>query len=148
MIYFRNLSVQRSFLQNKSQCLEKVNVTYVIKRLWHDIFHIVPGINHRSISALQLRCRDWYGSLGLIPGPIWKMSCNTLLIVLHNIGYTWIEGIATHLNVIYDFIIIGNMWLNVFCSRRAYNIENMVDIKNLKTIIMTQFVDFKHRIWW
>ena len=25
-IYFRNLSVQRSFLQYKSQCLEKVNV--------------------------------------------------------------------------------------------------------------------------
>jgi hypothetical protein len=31
-IYFRNLSVQRSFLQYKSQCLEKVNVKYVIKR--------------------------------------------------------------------------------------------------------------------
>ena len=32
-IYFCNLSVQRSFLQYKSQCLEKVNVKYVIKRL-------------------------------------------------------------------------------------------------------------------
>jgi hypothetical protein len=31
-IYFRNLSVQRSFLQYKSQCLEKVNVKYVIKK--------------------------------------------------------------------------------------------------------------------
>jgi hypothetical protein len=31
--YFRNLSVQRSFMQYKSQCLEKVNVKYVIKRL-------------------------------------------------------------------------------------------------------------------
>jgi hypothetical protein len=31
------------------------------------------------ISALQLRCRAWYGSLGLIPGPIWKMPCNNLL---------------------------------------------------------------------
>jgi hypothetical protein len=41
----------------------------------HEIFHIVPGINPRPISALQLRCRAWYGSLGLIPGPIWKMSC-------------------------------------------------------------------------
>jgi hypothetical protein len=38
-IYFRNLSVHRSFLQYKSQCLEKVNVKYVIKRLWHEIFH-------------------------------------------------------------------------------------------------------------
>jgi hypothetical protein len=33
-IYFRNFSVQRSFLQYKSQCLEKVNVKYVIKRSW------------------------------------------------------------------------------------------------------------------
>ena len=32
-IYFHNLSVHRSFLQYKSQCLEKVNVKYVIKRL-------------------------------------------------------------------------------------------------------------------
>jgi hypothetical protein len=35
-----------------------------------------------------------------------------------------------------------------FCSSRAYNIENMVDIKNLKNFIMWQFVDFKYRIWW
>jgi hypothetical protein len=77
---FHNLSVQRSFLQYKSKCLEKVNVKYVIKRLWHEIFHIDPGINPRHISALQLRCRACYGSLGLIPGPIWKISCNNLLL--------------------------------------------------------------------
>jgi hypothetical protein len=29
----------------------------------------------------------------------------------------------------------------------AYNIENMVDIKNFKKFIMQQFVDFKYRIW-
>ena len=80
-IYFRNLSVHRSFLQYKSQSLEKVNIKYVIKRLWHKIFHIVPGINPRPISALQLRSRAWYGILGLIPGPIWKISCNNLLIL-------------------------------------------------------------------
>jgi hypothetical protein len=74
------LSVNRSFLQYKSQCLEKVNVKYVIKRLWHEIFHMVSGINPRPISALQLRRRAWYGSLGLSPGPIWKMSCNNLLL--------------------------------------------------------------------
>jgi hypothetical protein len=34
-----------------------------------------------------------------------------------------------------------------FCRRRAYNIENMVDIKYLKNFIMQQFVDFKYRIW-
>ena len=61
-------------------CLEKGNVKYVIKRLWHEIFHIVPCINPWPISAFQLRCRAWYGSLGLIPGPIWKKSCNNLLI--------------------------------------------------------------------
>jgi hypothetical protein len=32
-----------------------------------------------------------------------------------------------------------------FCSRRAYNIENMVDIKNLKNFIRQQFVNFKYR---
>ena len=53
----------------------------MIKRLWHEIFHMVPSLNPRPISALQLRCRAWYGSIGLIPGPIWKMSCNNLLLV-------------------------------------------------------------------
>ena len=68
----------------------------MIKWLCHDIFHMVPGlegwygsrvdttgINPWPISALQLRCRAWYGSLGLIPGPIWKMSCNNLLIYIY-----------------------------------------------------------------
>jgi hypothetical protein len=71
---FRNLSVQRSFLQYKSQCLKKVNVKYVINRLWHGISHIVPGISPRPISALQIRSRAWYGSLGMIPGPIWTFE--------------------------------------------------------------------------
>ena len=69
-IYFHNLSVQKSCLHYKSQCLEKVNVKYVINRLWHEIFHIVPGISPRHIS-LQLGCRAWYGSLWMIQGPIW-----------------------------------------------------------------------------
>jgi hypothetical protein len=85
------LSVQRFFLQYKSQCLEKVNVKYVIKRLWHEIFHIVPGINPRPISTLQLRCRAWYGSLGLIPGPIWyeKKKKNANKTLKNNICYFW-----------------------------------------------------------
>ena len=45
------------------------------------------------------------------------------------------------------FMTLYNYWEYViecvFCSRRAYNIENMVDIKNLKKFIMRQFVDFK-----
>jgi hypothetical protein len=52
--YFRNLSVQRSCLQYKSQCLEKVNVKYAVNRLWHEIFHIVPSISPRPISVLQI----------------------------------------------------------------------------------------------
>jgi hypothetical protein len=48
------------------QCLEKVNVKYVINRLWYDIFHIVPGISPRPISAIQFRCRAWYEICGLI----------------------------------------------------------------------------------
>ena len=74
---FVNLSVQRPFLQYKSQCLKKVDVKYVIKRR-HDIFHIIP----QHIPALQLRCQAWYGSLGLILEPTWKMSCNNLLILM------------------------------------------------------------------
>jgi hypothetical protein len=34
------------------------------------------------ISAFQFRCRAWYGSLGLIPGTIWKTSCNNILLQL------------------------------------------------------------------
>ena len=41
------------FLQYKSQCLKKVNVKYVINRLWHEIYHIVPGISTpASLSGL------------------------------------------------------------------------------------------------
>jgi hypothetical protein len=42
------------------------------------------------------------------------MLCNYFGILLPNTGYTWTEGIATHFIFIYDFIIIGNMLLNVF----------------------------------
>jgi hypothetical protein len=58
LVYFwnqtRNKNIcklnKRSFLQYKSQCMEKVNVKYVMKRLLHEIFHIVPGINSTHIS--------------------------------------------------------------------------------------------------
>ena len=33
---------------------------------------------HRPISALRLRFQTWYGNLGLIPGPIWEMTCYNL----------------------------------------------------------------------
>ena len=34
------------------------------------------------VSALQLSDHAWYRSIGL-PGPIWKMSCNNLLVLPH-----------------------------------------------------------------
>ena len=42
------------------------------------------------------------------------MLCNILEYCSQTTGYTWTEGIATHFIFIYDFIIIGNMLLNVF----------------------------------
>ena len=45
-IYFRNSSVQKSFLQYKSQCLEKVNVKYVIKRLWYGKCIVIISYYH------------------------------------------------------------------------------------------------------
>ena len=35
------------------------------------------------------RCRDWYGSLGLTPVPIWKMPCMIWKISCHNIFITY-----------------------------------------------------------
>ena len=60
---------------------------------------------------------------------------NACYVIFWNIAPKhWIYmGIATHFIFIYDFIIIGNMLLNVFLQ---YNIENMVDIKNFKNFIM------------
>jgi hypothetical protein len=80
-IYFRNLTVQRCFLQYKSQCLKKVNVKYVINRLWHEIFHIVPGISLLPISAFQLPLRGWYaGVSGWYQGRYEKCHVNNLLL--------------------------------------------------------------------
>jgi hypothetical protein len=86
-ILIRNLSVQGCFLPYKGQCLKKVNVKYVINRLWHELFHIILGISPRPISVIQLHCRAWYWSLGLIPGSIWKMYCNNLLITIWESSY-------------------------------------------------------------
>ena len=75
--YLRNLSVQRSCLQYKSQCLEKVDVKYVINRLWYEIFQIVPDIFFWPMLSLQPRYRDWYGSLELIPGS----KCHVIIYI-------------------------------------------------------------------
>ena len=39
----------------------------------------------------QHRCRDWYGSLGLTPVPIWKMPCMIWKISCHNIFITYLS---------------------------------------------------------
>ena len=50
---FSQFVSSKTFLQYKSQCLEKVNVKYVISRLWHEIFNIDPDISP-SASLLGL----------------------------------------------------------------------------------------------
>ena len=57
-IYYRNLSVQRSCLQYTSQC----------------------KINPHQLSSFSVGL-DTGITVGLIPGSIWKMSCNNLLIL-------------------------------------------------------------------
>ena len=52
---------------------------YMIKRLIHDLFHIIPAIIPWSISALDC-VSGWYGGLGMIPGLIWKRLCINLYI--------------------------------------------------------------------
>jgi hypothetical protein len=49
-------------------------------RLLHGIFHIGPGISPRL--PYQARQQSWRADIGreLIPGTIWKMPCNDLLI--------------------------------------------------------------------
>jgi hypothetical protein len=77
------------------------------------------------------------------------MSCNTLCPCISSV---WEHYSKILHNMHFDHVIwhhkLGICYWMCFCSRRAYNIENMVDIKNLKKIIMQQFVDFKYRIWW
>jgi hypothetical protein len=93
-IYFRNLSVQRSFLQYKSQCLDKGQCKICDKKIMTWNFPYRSCYQPRPISALQLCCRAWYGSLGLIPGPIWKTSCNNLSITEneHDIFYLILQN--------------------------------------------------------
>ena len=69
-------------------------------------------------------------------------------VLLLNTGYTWTQGVVTHFIFVYDFIIIGICYWMCSCSRKAYTIENVVDITNLINFIMHGFVDFKYRIWW
>jgi hypothetical protein len=65
-------------------------------------------LHPRPISALQLRCRAWYGSLGIIPGPKWKMSCNNLLLYQYFLNIT----------KIWNKLSYGNPWFNIyFCPK-------------------------------
>jgi hypothetical protein len=73
----------------ETRCVPKFDI-YVL------IMHAIPKvvqIKHKytcrqwSFSLIkivhsQLRSWAWYGSLELIPGPIWKMSCNNLLLLI------------------------------------------------------------------
>ena len=54
-----------------------------IKRLLHDIFHIGPGISPRL--PYQARQRSWRADMGrgLIPGTIWKISCQSFYHIFY-----------------------------------------------------------------
>jgi hypothetical protein len=80
---------------------------YIIKRLIHDLFHIIPAIFPRPISALDC-VLGWYGGLWMIPGLIWKVMYWSLLkkntkCNLTCINLTWSQ--------------IGSVW---FLSVRLY----------------------------
>jgi hypothetical protein len=62
------------FCNIKANALKKVNMKYVRNRLWLSIFYIGPGISPRPVPPIQLRCRAWYGSPGLIPGRYGKWN--------------------------------------------------------------------------
>jgi hypothetical protein len=68
------------------------------------------------VSALQLRSRAWYGSLGLIPEPIWKMSCINLLVFNFKIQQNYITDHVCHINYNFD--------------------KNSTIFKNLRTIFL------------
>jgi hypothetical protein len=104
------MSVHKSFLQYTCQCLVKVNVKYVIKRLWHllcnvfmfiyacyifplifiqnnkrllhDIFHIGPCISPRL--PCQARQRSWSADMGReyvnVLGKFYKQFLTSLYI--------------------------------------------------------------------
>jgi hypothetical protein len=103
----------------------------VIKRLWHEIFHMVPGINPRPISALQLRCRAWYGSLGLIPGPIWKMSCNNLLLLYRHRWNTVISELNKNDNFTSEITIFISLSL-YFAPFRCRRHRKTSSLKRVK----------------
>ena len=53
---------------------------YMIKRLIHDLFHIIPATIPLPISALDC-VSGWHGGLGIIPELIRKRSCINLYIM-------------------------------------------------------------------
>jgi hypothetical protein len=90
--------------------IKKGNVKYVINRLCHEIFHIVPGISTRHdifhigpdisprlpYQAWQLSWRADMGR-GLIPGTIWKISWHNLFITYFTLPFFIFEGKYTYL---------------------------------------------------
>ena len=58
------------------------SLKYVINRLLHGIYHIAMCIIPRFISDLELDKSIRYGSFGMIPGLILKMSRNNLSIYI------------------------------------------------------------------
>jgi hypothetical protein len=68
------------------------------------------------ISTRQVRCRAWYGSHGLIPGPIWKLSCNNLLLScnkchIYNVYISDGDSCSTWAPKRYRLGKLVNMWV-------------------------------------
>ena len=63
---------------------------------------MVFNTTFNNISVIYwLHCRAWYGSFGLIPRMIWKMSCNNLLIsLLSNVTSKWCHVTTSLINIL------------------------------------------------
>jgi hypothetical protein len=69
-----------SYKQRKRENKERYfNIRGDTYRLFHGLVHIGPGIISRI--PYQPKAIAWiYMGRGMIPGPIWKMSCSNLFI--------------------------------------------------------------------
>jgi hypothetical protein len=81
-------------------------------------------INGSNISP---RCRAWYGSLGLIAGPIWKMSCNNLLRYQISAHDAFMEPLSL---AKLDFDILESAWEHEHIATK-YMIKIVTYYRNL-----------------
>jgi len=79
------------------------------------------------VSVLQLRCRTWYGSLGLIPGPMGKCRHNIHQWVLHRYtNFTAHELVVEVLTSKHDTLgMVAPQMIHCLSNQNIFqNIEN------------------------